>query len=371
MSLLSACCGHSDVSAVAREDSSFAESLLKILIPESDSEDIFMLDAPFSALQEEQYSYDSPPVKSPVTKRSRGLSSFTDDATTPVYLIESGRSRTASSLTQGSTSKSRRQLKLSFSRPLESQSLQQSQSNSSIITPNDLIQMDEQGIPWNRFSISRMEYRNRRMREYSNYNNVLWNSKLEHARRMAINSPNKIKKFYKFDVCHRNIQPSIDHFQLRQLLWSLNNTETYFVTNSSLYKHNRIKNESTLICSHTSNQMASCHVTDQFIATGAFDSEISCYSTQSQSRVGSGHSHSSPLLFRKKLSELENSITNHVYIDSWNQKILAANNDQILRDLDLNRNGEITQLVHLPWAVNNVTPGNKGNFIVGFISGYL
>ena len=258
------------------------------------------------------------------------------------------------------------------------------QAPSSSISPEDVSsgEVDFQGIPWERFSISRDDYRKRRMNEYSNYNNVTWNAQLEHKRRISIDSPYGANaRLFSFRNTNRAIAPTIDHFQLRQLLWQPTNSEVYYVSHSVMYRLNRVTGTITKVHAQVPNQMACCHVEGGYAASGAFDSEVVVSSVGSslrdhppeddravnahgtESQRSSPQTKSARTLFRRRISEAENSITNHVCLfnEMGEPKLLVANNDAKLRELDISKEGVVALTAEMPWAINHVSVcGNRG-----------
>ena len=225
-----------------------------------------------------------------------------------------------------------------------------SQTEKSAIVPYDLAEgeFDYQGIPWSRFSISRTEYRAKRVREYSNYNNVNWNAKLEMQRRRDV-SGGVVGggSFFNFYETYKSINPTIDHFQLRHLLWSTSNVTSYYVSNSVLYSFNKQSKIYKRMHAANPQQMACCCVDHGLAVSGSFDSEVRVTRIEGDDGVG-GSPHSS-----LKISALENSITNHVAIPS-SDRLVVANNDQHVSEVDLAAECIVTKH-KWSWAVNHVS----------------
>lgn len=229
-----------------------------------------------------------------------------------------------------------------------------------VISPSDLAsgEFDYQGIPWSRFSISRTEYRAKRVREYSNYNNVNWNAQLEFKRRLDIDRVKNVShSHFRFYETSRGVNPTIDHFQLRHLLWASSSSDQinallYYVSNSTLFSFNKRTKKSKKISATThSQQLASCHVDHGLAVTGAFDSEVKVtrlLTPDSSGEISSEH------IFDTKISTIHNSITNHVCVLSP-EKILCGNNDSYLTEIDLREGGRIADRTKFPFAVNHVS----------------
>ena len=219
------------------------------------------------------------------------------------------------------------------------------------IVPLDLVsgEYDYQGIPWSRFSISRPDYRSKRMREYSNYNNVNWNAQLEFRRRTEISPVEKIENsFFSFHETFKSINPTIDHFQLRHLLWSTSNMCSFYVSNSTLYAFDRFSKISRKVHSCNPQQMASCHVDHGLAVSGCFDSEIKVSRHESNGPMGEWKT-----VLTKKMSNLENSITNHAAVVSPTT-LIVANNDSFVSEVDL-PSTTASQIFRWSSAVNHVS----------------
>jgi len=219
------------------------------------------------------------------------------------------------------------------------------------IVPFDMVsgEYDYQGIPWSRFSISRPDYRSKRMREYSNYNNVNWNAQLEFRRRTELSPIKRIESnFFSFHETFKSINPTIDHFQLRHLLWSTSNTCSFYVSNSTLYAFDRFSKISRKVHACNPQQMASCHVDHGLAVSGCFDSEIKVSKRQDIGPLGEWKT-----ILTKKMSSLENSITNHAAIVSPST-LIVANNDSFVSEVDL-VTSSASQIFKWSSAVNHIS----------------
>ena len=223
-----------------------------------------------------------------------------------------------------------------------------------VIWPSDLAQgeYDYQGIPWSRFSISRNDYRTKRVRDYSNYNNVNWNARLEVRRRQDITKITRVTSdMFMFHETFKSINPTIDHFQLRHLLWTTSNAASYYVSNSTLYEFNRQMRTSRRVLATNPQQMACCHVDHGLAASGSFDSEVKVVRLADMSTV-----------LERKLSMEPNSITNHVAIMSPS-RMVAANNDSHVSELDLQRPTDTLSKYRWTTAVNHVSVSPSGSVL--------
>ena len=224
------------------------------------------------------------------------------------------------------------------------------QVSSTRIVPHDLCggEFDCQGIPWSRFSISRSEYRAKRVREYSNYNNVNWTAKLELQRRREIDPgvtlTNSTWNFYE---TFKSVNPTIDHFQLRHLLCSTSGVTSYYVSNSVLYSLNKSSLVTKKIIPGNPQQLACMAVGDGMAAIGGFDSELTVRA------IGKTVD-----LFKAKMSAHDNSITNHVEFVDKGLSVLVANNDHCLTSVDLH-SGTLASKFKWHSAVNHVSTNGE------------
>jgi hypothetical protein len=225
-----------------------------------------------------------------------------------------------------------------------------------IIRPLDLAdgEYDYQGIPWPRFSISRTDYRSKRVREYSNYNNVNWTAQLEIKRRLELSKIHRVRNdLLYFHETYKTVNPTIDHFQLRHLLWNTSNVTSYLVSNSALYEFNKKSRISRRILACNPQQLASCHVDHGLAAVGSFDSEVKV------SRLGDPPG---SILYSAKVSAEPNSITNHVVV-AEKSSIIVANNDSHVSELSLEDGGRLVSKHKWTTAVNHVSVSPNGKLL--------
>jgi WD40 repeat protein len=94
--------------------------------------------------------------------------------------------------------------------------------------------------------------------------------------------------------------------------------------------------------------MACCHVDNGLAVSGAFDSEVKV-----SINTDDNWEEWKPV-FAKKISSLENSITNHVAVVSATE-IVVANNDSYVSEIDLNNGGDGSPVFKWNTAVNHVS----------------
>nr|VDD52733.1 unnamed protein product [Brassica oleracea] len=83
-----------------------------------------------------------------------------------------------------------------------------------------------QGIPWVMLSISREKYRQTRLQQYKNYENVTNSGE---SSEMVCKVTQKEGHFYDFWRNSRSIKSTILHFQLRNLVWATSKHDVYLL----------------------------------------------------------------------------------------------------------------------------------------------
>jgi hypothetical protein len=90
---------------------------------------------------------------------------------------------------------------------------------------------DIQGIPWDRLQFTREKYRETRLQQYKNYENLLQShDDLE----KECKSVEKGGNFYHFRYNTRSVKSTIVHFQLRNLVWATSKHDVYLMHNFSV-----------------------------------------------------------------------------------------------------------------------------------------
>uniref|UniRef100_A0A804NVF2 Transducin/WD40 repeat-like superfamily protein n=1 Tax=Zea mays TaxID=4577 RepID=A0A804NVF2_MAIZE len=90
---------------------------------------------------------------------------------------------------------------------------------------------DIQGIPWEQLNITRKKYRQSRLEQYKNYENVP-NSGEEAMK--DCKPTEKGGMYYEFRRNTRSIKSTILHFQLRNLVWATSKHDIYLVSHYSI-----------------------------------------------------------------------------------------------------------------------------------------
>lgn len=232
---------------------------------------------------------------------------------------------------------------------------------------------DIQGIPWNKLSITRDKYRQTRLEQYKNYENVPNSGE---ASAKGCTPTTKGGKFYEFWRNTRSVRSTILHFQLRNLVWASSKHDVYLMSNYSVIHWSALTGEKTEVLdvsghvapsekhpgsllegfSHT--QVSTLAVKDNLLVAGGFQGELIC-----------------KLLDRRGISYCcrtthdDNAITNAVEIyncSSGQVHFMASNNDGGVRVFDVEKY-QISKHFHYPWPVNHssLSPDQKLICIVG------
>ncbi|CAL4939699.1 unnamed protein product [Urochloa decumbens] len=226
---------------------------------------------------------------------------------------------------------------------------------------------DMQGIPWERLNYSRDQYREMRLKEYKNYQN------LTRSRSGLERECNKVKRkdtFYDFHSGTRSVKPTIVHFQLRNLLWATSKHDVYMVQNYSVIHWSPLLQRGREVLNvagqltPTENvkgarrlsrvQISTMALKDNLMVAGGFQGELIC---KYLDKPG--------VAFCTNLTGDNNSITNAVDIyqaPNGATRVTAANNDCVVRTFDTERFNLLTQFT-FPWSVNNTSASPDGKLL--------
>ncbi|TYI82770.1 hypothetical protein E1A91_D05G244800v1 [Gossypium mustelinum] len=227
---------------------------------------------------------------------------------------------------------------------------------------------DIQGIPWERLNFTRERYRQTRVREYKNYEN-LYGSREEMEKECL--QVEKGKAFYDFQFNTRLVKSTIAHFQLRNLLWATSKHDVYLMENYSvmhwsslLHKGEEVLNVAKpivpnlhpgLLSQQLSRvQISTMVVKENLMVAGGFQGELICkYLNQSGAA------------FCTKLTTDDNAITNAVDVfnnPSGALRVMAANNDAKIRIFDAETFASINRY-SFNWSVNNTSVSPDGKLL--------
>ncbi|XP_075518796.1 putative WD repeat-containing protein C2A9.03 isoform X2 [Primulina tabacum] len=244
---------------------------------------------------------------------------------------------------------------------------------------------DIQGIPWERLNFTREKYRESRLKQYKNYENLsLPHEDLE----KECKEVEKDHNFYKFQFNTRLVKSTIVHFQiavlsehqqdmdsfsygmLRNLLWATSKHDVYLMQNYSvmhwsplLRRGKEVLNAAKPIVpalKHPNSQtvkrvqISTMTVKDNLMVAGGFQGELICKYIDQPG-----------VAFATKISTDENAITNAVDIfrnPSGSTRVMAANNDAQVRVFDASNFVCLNQFT-FPWSVNNTSVSPDGRFL--------
>lgn len=229
---------------------------------------------------------------------------------------------------------------------------------------------DIQGIPWNRLSITRDKYRQTRLEQYKNYENVP-NSGEDSEKECK--STRKGGAYYEFWRNTRSVKSTILHFQLRNLVWATSKHDVYLMSHYSVIHWSALtceksevldvsghvapceKHPGNLLEGFSKTQVSTLSVKDKLLVAGGFQGELIC---KYLDRPG--------ISFCCRTTHDENAITNALEIynsPSGALHFIASNNDCGVRDFDMEK-FQISKHLRYPWPVNHTSPSPDGKVIV-------
>ncbi|KAL5583314.1 hypothetical protein UlMin_015756 [Ulmus minor] len=232
---------------------------------------------------------------------------------------------------------------------------------------------DIQGIPWERLSISREKYRQTRVEQYKNYENVPQSGE---SSEKECTPTKKGGLYYEFWRNTRSVKSTILHFQLRNLVWSTSKHDVYLMSHFSIIHWSslsckktevldvsghvapREKHPGSLLEGFTQTQVSTLAVRGNLLIAGGFQGELIC---KYLDRPG--------VSFCSRTTYDDNAITNAIDIyDSPSGAVhfMASNNDCGVRDFDMEKFQLSKQFIY-PWPVNHtsLSPNGKHVVIVG------
>ncbi|XP_042486212.1 uncharacterized WD repeat-containing protein C2A9.03-like [Macadamia integrifolia] len=232
---------------------------------------------------------------------------------------------------------------------------------------------DIQGIPWNRLNITREKYRQTRLEQYKNYENIPSSGEVIDK---ACKPMEKGGNYYEFQHNTRLVKPTILHFQLRNLVWATSKHDVYLMSNYSVIHWSSLscnssevlnfsghvapteKYPGSILEGFTQTQISTLAVKDNFLVAGGFQGELTC---KRLDRRG--------VSFCTRTTYDDNAITNAIEIyDSLSGVVhfLASNNDCGIREFDMEK-FQLLNHFRFPWPVNHtsMSPDRKLITVVG------
>ncbi|KAG9451552.1 hypothetical protein H6P81_011517 [Aristolochia fimbriata] len=228
---------------------------------------------------------------------------------------------------------------------------------------------DIQGIPWERLNFTRDKYRETRLKQYKNYENL---SRSREALEKECKQVEKGNVFYDFQFNTRLVKSTIVHFQLRNLLWATSKHDVYMMQNYSLMHWSSVlrrgkevlnvagavmptqKPWGSTVQPLSRVQVSTMSVKDDLMAAGGFQGELVCK-----------HLNRPGVTFSTKITTEENAITNAVDIYSSSNgstRLMTANNDSQVRVFDIEKFGVVNHFT-FPWSVNNTSVSPDGKLL--------
>ncbi|KAG2682742.1 hypothetical protein I3843_11G204900 [Carya illinoinensis] len=229
---------------------------------------------------------------------------------------------------------------------------------------------DIQGIPWDSLSITREKYRQTRLEQYKNYENI------PHSGEGSGKDCKITKKggsYYEFRRNSRSVKSTIFHFQLRNLVWATSKHDVYLMSNFSVIhwssltcSHSEVLNVSghvapsekhpgSLLEGFSQTQVSTLAVKDKLLVTGGFQGELIC---KHLDRPG--------VSFCSRTTYDDNAITNAVEIYASSSGAIhftASNNDCGVRDFDMEK-FQLSKHFRFPWPVNHTSLSPDGKLLI-------
>ncbi|KAG1326755.1 putative WD repeat-containing protein C2A9.03 [Cocos nucifera] len=229
---------------------------------------------------------------------------------------------------------------------------------------------DIQGIPWNRLSITRERYRQTRLEQYKNYENIPNSGE---ASEKDCKPTKKGGLYYEFWRNTRSVKSTILHFQLRNLVWATSKHNVYLMSHFSVIHWSSLsceksevlnvsghvapceKHPGNLLEGFSQTQVSTLAVKDGLLVAGGFQGELIC---KYLDRPG--------VSFCSRTTYDDNAITNAVEIyDSSSGAVhfMASNNDCGVRDFDMEK-FHLCKHFHFEWPVNHTALSPDGKLLV-------
>lgn len=232
---------------------------------------------------------------------------------------------------------------------------------------------DIQGIPWERLSITREKYRQTRLEQYKNYENIPHSGE---GSGKDCKITEKGSTYYEFRRNARSVKSTILHFQLRNLVWATSKHDVYLMSQSSIihwlsltcaksevlnvsgHVAPSVKHPGSLLEGFTETQVSTLAVKDKLLVAGGFQGELIC---KHLDRPG--------VSYCSKTTYDDNAITNAVEIyatPSGAVHFTSSNNDCGVRDFDMEK-FQLSTHFRFSWPVNHtcLSPNGKLLVIVG------
>ncbi|PIN21344.1 hypothetical protein CDL12_05956 [Handroanthus impetiginosus] len=229
---------------------------------------------------------------------------------------------------------------------------------------------DIQGIPWERLSITREKYRQTRLEQYKNYENIPQSGV---GSEKECKATQKGALYYAFRRNSRSVKSTILHFQLRNLVWATSKHDVYLMSHFSVMHWSSLtctksevlnvsghvapseKHPGNLLEGFTQTQVSTLAVKDKLLVAGGFQGELIC---KFLDRPG--------VSYCTRTTYDDNAITNAVEIytsSSGAVHFTASNNDSGVRDFDMEKFQQSNHF-RFPWPVNHTSLSPNGKLLI-------
>ncbi|KAL3503692.1 hypothetical protein ACH5RR_038141 [Cinchona calisaya] len=229
---------------------------------------------------------------------------------------------------------------------------------------------DIQGIPWEMLSLTREKYRQTRLEQYKNYENIPLSGE---ASEKDCKRTDKGATFYEFRQNSRSVKSTFLHFQLRNLVWATSKHDVYLMSHFSVVHWSTLtcnksevlnvsghvapceKHPGSLLEGFTQTQVSTLAVKDNLLVAGGFQGELIC---KFLDRPG--------VSFCSRTTYDDNAITNAVDIyntPSGAVHFTASNNDCGVRDFDMEK-FQMSKHFRFAWPVNHTSLSPDGKLLV-------
>ncbi|KAL3685555.1 hypothetical protein R1sor_003577 [Riccia sorocarpa] len=231
---------------------------------------------------------------------------------------------------------------------------------------------DIQGIPWSRLQFTRERYREQRLQQYKNYENL--NQPHDDLEKECKTST-KGGKFYEFRNNTRSVKSTYVHFQLRNLVWATSKHDVYLMHDFAVMHWSPLTRRSSEVLNvrgpviPTSEavrnpwplgrvQISTMCVKNNLLVAGGFQGEMVC---KFLDRPG--------VSYCSKITHDDNAITNAIEIyesSSGATRLMSSNNDAVVRVFDC-ENFAVLSKFDFNWPVNHtsVSPDGRQVIVVG------
>jgi WD40 repeat protein len=269
--------------------------------------------------------------------------------------------------------------------PLETEAfLEEASKRSTRVTKEDVLKgQDPQGIPWSTLDTTRAEYRESRLHNYMNYENLtehqVQSSRQALEEEINAHPVSQDAEMFAFENNERLLRSSIVHFQLRNLVWATSSHDV-FVTHVNEIVHYSYHTERTtpvlslegLQVSLGRVQISTMAVEESVCIAGSFYGDIVCVRVPHHlSAVDGRRECRGELVYCDRITSDDNAITNAIVVwkprNNSSLQAVISNNDMNVRIMDIERGFTETNKFTMPWSVNYtaISPDGKLACVVG------